>query len=359
MLGIPSPTALSFDVTYRCNLRCRMCEAWRLDKRPTETELTMEEITEQCAMFKEEFGIKMIRFLGGEPLLRQDLPEIVRRVSSLALTEIVTNGTLIDRSMARELVRSGLHEIRFSIDGPQHINDYMRGNGAFARASQAIDFLHEEKRRQATTHPVVRIQPLLSKCNAKHLRDMYDHARERQVDFDIRFLEDFSDSLRRTRFDGESIETFRLIDPLGWRLDMKERLAALKELSDLVAADEVRRSHRLAVRFEGFLKRAYKPGWHSAYRDCIRSREIAWIDPWGNYFPCELLYSFKYGNCREDGPEVWLSSRRKALRDQIRRGAFAVCRECNRLGFHRGMRKLGAAKRFVISLFGGAPYYPW
>ena len=358
-MRIQPPKALSFDVTYRCNLRCKMCQTWRIEEGSNQQELSAGEITAQCVRFKKKFGIKVIRFLGGEPLIRADLPDVIRTVSSLARTEIVTNGTLIDRSMARELVLSGLHQLRFSIDGPARFNDYMRGKGSFERASRAIDLVQEEKRRQDAKHPVVRIQPILSSLNVKYLPNMFEHARQKQVDFDIRFLEDFSEPLKRTRFNGDSVETYRLVDPQGAKLNMKGRLTALKQLSDLVAKHERRLAHRLAVRLEGSLRRAYKPGWHAVYRDCNRSRDIAWIDPWGNFFPCVLLYSYKYGDCRNDGPEVWRSSRRRMLRDQIRHGKFPACRECDRLGFHRGMRRLGSAKRFVSSRIGKEPYYPW
>jgi radical SAM protein with 4Fe4S-binding SPASM domain len=358
MLNTESPTTLTFDVTYRCNLRCKMCEAWRLDNHPTDKELTADEIIEQCEHYKARFRIKKIRFLGGEPLLRKDLTELIRRASPLAVTEIVTNGTLIDASIARDLVRSRLSEIRFSIDAPPQLNDHMRGKGAFDRASRGIELLQEHKRREDTAYPLIRIQPILSRLNVAHLREMYDYAREKETSFDIRFLEDFFDSLRHTRFEGQSIGVYRAIDPGGLRLNVKERLVVKRELCRIAVADEGRASYRLALRSEAFIKRISETVGRVVYRDCIRSRKTVCIDPWGNLFPCELLYGYRYGNCRSDGPEIWLSGRRRKLRAQIRRGSFPVCRECNRLGYHRGIPALGAAKRFASSLCGRVPYDP-
>lgn len=110
--------SLRVSVTDRCNLRCHYCMpeeeyAWL----PRETLLSFEEINVLVATFT-EFGVDKIRLTGGEPLLRRDLPTLIRllrqqdRLDDVALT---TNGILL-KEQAESLHRAGLHRITVSLD---------------------------------------------------------------------------------------------------------------------------------------------------------------------------------------------------------------------------------------------------
>ncbi|WP_207925986.1 GTP 3',8-cyclase MoaA [Actinocrispum wychmicini] len=110
--------ALRISLTDRCNLRCRYCMpeeeyAWL----PRQDLLTFEEIERITEVFV-SVGVDKIRLTGGEPLLRRDLPELVRRlagvpgVKDLAMT---TNGVLLARH-AEPLREAGLHRVTVSLD---------------------------------------------------------------------------------------------------------------------------------------------------------------------------------------------------------------------------------------------------
>jgi GTP 3',8-cyclase len=110
--------SLRVSVTDRCNLRCRYCmpqeEYFWL---PREELLTFEEIARLVEVFT-SLGVEDVRLTGGEPLLRRDLPRLVRMlavipaVRDLALT---TNGVLLAEQA--ELLRgAGLHRITLSLD---------------------------------------------------------------------------------------------------------------------------------------------------------------------------------------------------------------------------------------------------
>ncbi len=89
---------LRVSVTDRCNLRCQYCMpdedyVWL----PREELLSFEEIASLVEIFT-ELGVDRVRLTGGEPLLRRDLPVLVRmlaanqRLRDIALT---TNGTML------------------------------------------------------------------------------------------------------------------------------------------------------------------------------------------------------------------------------------------------------------------------
>lgn len=110
--------SLRLSVTDRCNLRCKYCMpeedyAWL----PRETLLTFEEIYALTDVFT-ALGVDKVRITGGEPLLRRNLPTLIRmlrdnrRITDIALT---TNGILL-ADQAEALYDAGLHRITVSLD---------------------------------------------------------------------------------------------------------------------------------------------------------------------------------------------------------------------------------------------------
>ena len=106
------------SVTDRCNLRCNYCMpqeeyVWL----PRQELLTFEEIARLVDVFT-TLGVEDVRLTGGEPLLRRDLPRLVRmlaanpRIRDLALT---TNGVLFGEQ-AEDLRAAGLHRVTLSLD---------------------------------------------------------------------------------------------------------------------------------------------------------------------------------------------------------------------------------------------------
>ena len=110
--------SLRVSVTDRCNLRCGYCMpqenyVWL----PKEALLSFEEIARLVEVFT-SLGVEDVRLTGGEPLLRRDLPHLVRMLASnpaikdLALT---TNGVQMD-AQAQPLYDAGLHRVTLSLD---------------------------------------------------------------------------------------------------------------------------------------------------------------------------------------------------------------------------------------------------
>src|SRR5512143_1062733 len=91
-----------WNVTRRCNLRCVHCYAQAKD-HAEEGELT----TEQGKYLLDDlaaFGVPVVLFSGGEPLVRKDLPELASYAVGKGMRAVIsTNGTLITASLARTL----------------------------------------------------------------------------------------------------------------------------------------------------------------------------------------------------------------------------------------------------------------
>jgi cyclic pyranopterin phosphate synthase len=110
--------SLRLSVTDRCNMRCRYCMpeesyVWL----PRSSLLSFEELERVARVFA-GLGARKIRLTGGEPLLRHDLPKLVRRIRGLADVEeiaLTTNGLLLRRD-AGALREAGLDRVTVSLD---------------------------------------------------------------------------------------------------------------------------------------------------------------------------------------------------------------------------------------------------
>jgi len=128
-----------WNITRRCNLKCVHCYA-HAKNIPFDNELSTTEgkkLIDDLA----EFGVPVILFSGGEPLVRKDLPELADYAVKKGMRAVIsTNGTMITPQTARTLKDIGLSYVGISLDGMEEINDRFRGvKGAFKSALEGIE----------------------------------------------------------------------------------------------------------------------------------------------------------------------------------------------------------------------------
>ena len=130
------PTDASIILTYRCPMRCKMCNIW---KNPTDKarEIKPEEL--ECLP-----KLKFINLTGGEPFIREDLEDIVRICYTKSPRIVIsTSGWFEDRviDLAKKFPNIG---IRISIEGLSQKNDELRGReGGFDKGLRTLLRLKE------------------------------------------------------------------------------------------------------------------------------------------------------------------------------------------------------------------------
>jgi len=127
-----------WNTTRACNLNCIHCYA-KAVHQSRDKELTTEEgfhLIDDLATF----GVPVLLFSGGEPLLRSDLPELTEYAVSKGMRAVIsTNGTLITEEKAILLKNAGVSYVGISLDGLEKVNDHFRGvKGAFKKALNGI-----------------------------------------------------------------------------------------------------------------------------------------------------------------------------------------------------------------------------
>lgn len=127
-----------WNITRRCNLKCVHCYAHAKDI-PFDNELSTEDGKKLISDLA-QFGVPVLLFSGGEPLMRKDLPELAAWAVEKGMRAVIsTNGTLISQKTAHILKDIGLSYVGISIDGMEEINDRFRGvKGAFKSALEGI-----------------------------------------------------------------------------------------------------------------------------------------------------------------------------------------------------------------------------
>lgn len=128
------PTTVAVDITHRCNLKCRHCYWWKQDHPP---ELNDDQMVAFLKGLRAR-GLGAAILYGGEPTLR---PEVCRAA-----------GEIFDATLAFTNGMNGFPQLSnlqwvLSLDGPEKLNDAIRGAGVYARAVAGL--------KQASSPPIV------------------------------------------------------------------------------------------------------------------------------------------------------------------------------------------------------------
>ncbi|MFZ5822701.1 MAG: radical SAM protein [Chloroflexota bacterium] len=172
------PLYVKMKVMYGCNLKCEMCNHWRETREPPLSIQRLEGIITELAAL----GTKKIHFSGGEPLLRPQVPALVGLAASLGMrATITTNGALVDKAKAKQLVEAGLRGVNLSIDSPERkLHEKIRGvRGAFKATLKAVELFRRYKRKGKLT---IRINTVVSRTNYASLAGLPDLAHELGAD---------------------------------------------------------------------------------------------------------------------------------------------------------------------------------
>jgi len=141
------PRKLSLVLGYECNNNCIFCYAGEGYKRNVYPSMTTEEAKRRLDEAKKR-GTKMVDFLGGEPTIRKDLPELIEYAKNIGFTwiSITTNGRLLSyRDYAKKLIDKGLTSAIFSIHGHNaKIHDNLtRATGSYEQLVKGMKNIRE------------------------------------------------------------------------------------------------------------------------------------------------------------------------------------------------------------------------
>ncbi len=181
------PLAASLKLTENCQAKCVTCNYWQ-----TRWDDGLD--TDKAAAVINrlgKFGIRYLRFTGGEPLLRRDLFQIMQKADLRPFERVTlqTNGLLL-KKLHNEINASAITKVAVSIDGLEASNDMIRGiRGYFRLAMEGIRLLKGKQ---------VNIVATLNGRSAGELEGLADEAHKVGAGFTYNILDDRSYFLRHT-----------------------------------------------------------------------------------------------------------------------------------------------------------------
>ncbi len=288
---VPRPTDASVILTYRCPMRCVMCNIW---KSPTKRS---EEI--KASDLKTLPRLKFINLTGGEPFIREDLADIVEECYRHTKRIVVSTSGWFEDKVAALAERFPNIGIRISIEGLSQKNDELRGHaGGFDKGLRTLLRL----RRMGLKD--IGFGCTVSNNNSKDMLALYQ---------------------------------------LSLSLGMEFATAAFhnsyyfhKEDNVITNKEEVCKNFAQLIEWQ--LKESHPKSWFRAWFNmglvnyiegnrrmlpCEAGSANFFIDPWGEVYPCngleERYWKESMGNIRDASfKEIWESERAREVRLRVR-----------------------------------------
>ena len=273
------PSSCMAMITDRCNSRCIMCKQWR---KPPKDELRTEDWKKILLQLKEN-GIRNIHFTGGEPLLRNDLLELISYSAENEFTiGLTTNGFLLKKNILDAFVEAGLRSIVISMDALGDNYSEIRGvQNSFRMAKEALRLVSDMRK----------VRQVDASINFTLMRDTVKYFQE---------VKQFADELSMPI-------SICLLDKSSYIFDIKENKEKFwiekgkdfDELIDLLEKEKRKRPASLLLNFPAIeYIRRYFDDPRQKEIPCTSSQDRIAIDPYGNFLGgCLSMGTF--GNVKE------------------------------------------------------------
>ncbi|MFA4842698.1 MAG: radical SAM protein, partial [Candidatus Omnitrophota bacterium] len=176
----PQITGIVLGVTYRCNAKCRHCsQADFRDEAYQAQEMSVKEIGSLFTEFR-KFKVKSVNLFGGEPLLRNDLVDIIKAGSSKGIEmSFETNAFLLNEINVLEFKKSGINKIIIGLDYAEALlqDDFKGVKGIWNKAIESIELCKQYK---IACH--ISVVAMKDSIENNRLRALFELARDMKVD---------------------------------------------------------------------------------------------------------------------------------------------------------------------------------
>lgn len=291
-MTIPNPTDMCIIVTYRCPMRCQMCNIWQ---NPTIKE---KEITPQEMEILP--NVKFINITGGEPFVREDLEDIIEVAFRKSPRVVIsTSGWYEDRviKMAERFPNIG---IRISIEGLSQKNDELRGRqGGFDKGLRILLKLREMGVKD------IGFGITVSNHNSEDMLSLYRLAKSLDMEFATAAFHNsyyfHKDDNYITNKD-EVCSNFETL--IEWQLKEKHPKSWFRAYFNMGLINYIHGNRRLLP--------------------CEAGLVNFFVEPYGDVYPCngleEKYWKESMGNIREcqSFDEIWQSEKAQQIREKVR-----------------------------------------
>lgn len=287
----PTPTDASIILTYRCPMRCQMCNIW---KNPTKVQ---EEI--KAADLKSLPNLKFINLTGGEPFVRADLAEIIEECYHHTNRIVIsTSGWFEDRvvGIAKRFPNIG---IRISIEGLSEKNDELRGHsGGFDRGLRTLLTLKQMGLKD------IGFGCTVSNHNSTDMLSLYKLSKSLGMEFaTAAFHNSFYFHKEDNSITNRETVCRDFEQLIEWQLKENHPKSWFRAFFNMGLINYIEGGRRMLP--------------------CEAGTANFFIDPWGEVFPCngmeEKFWKESMGNIHDaDFMTIWNSEQAERVRQKVR-----------------------------------------
>lgn len=289
-------SSMYLHVTQKCNLECVGCYS-RDHYRNCLPDPSLENLKRATKIFADK-GLASITISGGEPLLRSDLPELIRYIHEdiqIKNVSIITNGTIQEESLIFQLAPY-VDRIAISIDGHSlSSHAYIRRNQRFDNIVDTIGII---KKAGIQAH----IIPTIHQKNYREILDYVSLAKSLNVSINFSIFSSFDDSTE--------------VEELLPREDMLQKLGAIMCSKGVSEGLEIRDS----TLNMNILTKAM----------CGSCGAIVSVNADGEVYPCHMLHfsEFSLGNAFTDSYDEICNSKTRIRFGNLKASEFNICSDC-------------------------------
>ena len=282
ILGGRTPLVVVLNTTFRCNLKCGYCYGQYFNR--SDTDFSTDELLKLIDDLG-KMGTRSITLGGGEPLVRNDIGDIIKRIKEKGLEcGMNTNGTLIPKRI-NELKHIDM--VTVSIDGPKEMNDKNRGEGSFDKIMAGIEAALDSGIKTHTT-------TVITKYNYDCVDWIVEMAKDKGIQAEFNFL--FNQSNDKNDSDLFMAEKDALQRSANHIADLKAQGAPILFSEDV---------YRYVAKWPHHQKRIIlgdEPEFDNIR--CYAGRFMMFIDADGRTYPCvQLIDIFNALDFRKVGIE--------------------------------------------------------
>ena len=291
-MAITLPTDASIILTYRCPMRCQMCNIWQ---NPTDRQ---EEI--KASDLRTLPDLKFINLTGGEPFVREDLAEIVEECYRHTKRIVISTSGWFDKKVVELAERFPNIGIRISIEGLSVKNDELRGRqGGFDKGLNTLLTLKNMGVKD------IGFGCTVSNHNSKDMLALYKLSRELGLEFATAAFHNSyyfhkSDNVITNR--DEVCRDFEQL--IQWQLEENHPKSWFRAFFNMGLINYIEGGRRMLP--------------------CEAGMTNFFIDPWGEVYPCngleERFWKESVSNIRQnDFATIWNSPQAEHVRDLVRK----------------------------------------
>lgn len=333
-------SGVSLFLTWRCNLRCKMCNLWGESgifqkENNKEEEMNFNEykkIIDEISYFSPE-----VVLTGGEPLLHKEWDKIVNyiRLKKLRGVVLLTNGTLLKKNA--EKIVGLIDSMNVSLDGPSEVHNKIRGiEGIFEEIIEGIKTVSEVKKIKNSKTPYINIAYTIFDMNYLYLKDFLNYFKNSNLEINtiifqhLEFIDKKGLEITKEIYNKFGMKT-SVWEGFNYNLGEIDVEYLIKEIKEIKNTNY----HNIyPIFFPDFTEDELRKYYLSPSefpqknpRGCLGPYLEALITPYGDLWICP---DYVLGNLKKENfKELWNSKKAKEFRKNLSKGPlFPVCRCC-------------------------------